>query len=102
MTRDAIRNFFDVFYAAGAGDERPGVVPADVVFIIDEKPHSTFKREGNDLVYTARLPLVEALTGTAVRMTLLDGRSLTIAVPEVISPTMYVHPFLCVCWVAGM
>lgn len=35
---------------AEKGDEHPGREAADIVFQIDEKPHSTFKREGNDLV----------------------------------------------------
>ncbi len=41
-----------------AGDERPGREAADIIFMIDEKPHPQFKREGNDLVYTHRVPLV--------------------------------------------
>ena len=61
-----------------AGDERPGTVPADIVFVIEEKPHPVFTREGNDLVYTAKLPLVDALCGATVRLTSLDGRQLTV------------------------
>lgn len=32
-------------------------IPADIVFIIRDKPHPLFKREGSDLRYTARLTL---------------------------------------------
>lgn len=39
------------------GDQVPGRIPADIVFIIRDKPHSLFKREGSDLRYTARLTL---------------------------------------------
>ena len=42
-----------------------------------------FKREGNDLVYTARLPLADALCGTTVNLTHLDGRPVSIPVQEV-------------------
>ena len=63
------------------GDERPGAVPADIVFVIEEKPHPVFSREGNDLVYTAKLPLVDALCGATVRLTSLDGRQLTVWTP---------------------
>ncbi|XP_050214232.1 uncharacterized protein LOC126665450 [Mercurialis annua] len=68
------------------GNEQPNVVPADLVFIIDEKPHSTFTRDGNDLVVTKRISLVEALTGYTVQLTTLDGRSLTIPINNVIHP----------------
>lgn len=39
------------------GDQGPGKIPADIVFIIRDKPHAMFKREGSDLRYTARLTL---------------------------------------------
>ncbi|XP_021294898.1 dnaJ protein homolog 1-like [Herrania umbratica] len=68
------------------GNEQPNVIPADLVFIIDEKPHSTFTREGNDLVVTQKIALAEALTGYTVHLTTLDGRSLTIPVTSVIHP----------------
>ena len=42
-----------------------------------------FKREGNDLVYTARLPLADALCGTTINLTHLDGRPLSVPVQEV-------------------
>lgn len=68
------------------GNERPNVVPSDLVFIIDEKPHSLFTREGNDLIITQKVSLAEALTGYTVRLTTLDGRSLTIPINNVINP----------------
>ncbi|CAA6671530.1 unnamed protein product [Spirodela intermedia] len=43
------------------GNEQPNVIPADLVFIIDEKPHEVFTREGNDLVTTQKISLAEAL-----------------------------------------
>ena len=68
------------------GNEQPNVLPADLVFILDEKPHSTFTRDGNDLVVTQTISLVEALTGYTVHLTTLDGRSLTIPINNVINP----------------
>ncbi|KAJ4830576.1 hypothetical protein Tsubulata_017032 [Turnera subulata] len=68
------------------GNEQPNVIPADLVFIIDEKPHSTFTREGNDLVMTKKISLVEALTGCTINITTLDGRNLAITVSNVIHP----------------
>ncbi|GAA0143597.1 chaperone [Lithospermum erythrorhizon] len=69
------------------GNEQQGIVPADLIFIIDEKPHNVFTRDGNDLVMTQKISLVEALTGYTVRLTTLDGRSLTIPINNVIHPT---------------
>ena len=63
------------------GDERPGTTAADLVFNIEEKPHQKFSREGNDLVYNAKLPLVDALCGATVHLTTLDGRPLTVCSP---------------------
>ncbi|XP_058100585.1 uncharacterized protein LOC131245265 [Magnolia sinica] len=69
------------------GNEQPNVIPADLVFIIDEKPHNVFTRDGNDLVVTQKIPLVEALTGCTVHLTTLDGRSLTIPIQSIIHPS---------------
>lgn len=68
------------------GNEQPNVVPADLVFIIDEKLHSVFTREGNDLVLTQKVTLAEALTGYTAHITTLDGRRLTIPINTVIHP----------------
>ncbi|KAJ4874127.1 DNAJ heat shock family protein [Raphanus sativus] len=68
------------------GNEHPGVIPADLVFIIDEKPHPVFARDGNDLIVTQKISLAEALTGYTVNLTTLDGRTLTIPVTNVIHP----------------
>ncbi|CAH8391323.1 unnamed protein product [Eruca vesicaria subsp. sativa] len=69
------------------GNEQRGIIPSDLVFIVDEKPHAVFKRDGNDLVITQKIPLVEALTGYTAQVTTLDGRTLTVAVNNVISPS---------------
>lgn len=71
---------------AGAGSETPGGAQ-DMVFVIEEKPHATFKREGDDLVYTLQVPLVDALAGPdgggspARTLTHLDGRTISYNVP---------------------
>ena len=68
------------------GNEHPNEIPADLVFIIDEKPHSTFTRDGNDLVITEKISLAEALAGYTLQVTTLDGRTLTIPINTVIHP----------------
>jgi DnaJ-class molecular chaperone len=39
------------------GDQGTHKIPADIVFIIRDKPHPNFKREGSDLRYTAKISL---------------------------------------------
>ncbi len=69
------------------GDEVPGGGrPADVQFVIEERPHERFQRDRNDLVMDRRLTLGEALCGTRLEVRTLDGRVLSLAIPEVITP----------------
>uniref|UniRef100_A0A182M652 J domain-containing protein n=1 Tax=Anopheles culicifacies TaxID=139723 RepID=A0A182M652_9DIPT len=69
------------------GDQIPGKVPADIVFIIRDKPHPHFKREGSDIKYTAKVSLRQALCGTVVNVPTLSGETLTIStVGEVVKP----------------
>jgi DnaJ family protein B protein 1 len=43
------------------GHQVPGQQPGDLVFIIKEKSHNGFKREGDDLHFTCGVPLVDAI-----------------------------------------
>jgi len=56
------------------GDEAPGTVPADIVFVITSKPHDVFKREGDDLIATCPISLNQAISGFNSSITHLDGR----------------------------
>lgn len=69
------------------GNEKPNQLPADLVFVIDEKPHDVYKRDSNDLILTQKVTLAEALGGTTVNVTTLDGRTLSIPVKEIINPS---------------
>lgn len=68
------------------GNEQLNQLPADLIFVIDEKPHEVYKRDGNDLIVNHRVTLAEALKGTAVKLTTLDERCLTIQVTDIVSP----------------
>lgn len=68
------------------GNEQPGVVPADLIFVIDEKPHELFKRDGSDLVMVQKISLAEALGGSTISVPLLNGRILSVPLTEVIYP----------------
>jgi len=72
----------------GAGNEVAPGRSQDIVFVIEEKPHPRFKREGDDLRTFLPLPLSVAINppkpGTAaskIPFTTLDGRSISISYP---------------------
>lgn len=72
-----------------AGNEQaPTGEAQDLVFVVEEKPHDVFTRDGNDLRAKLKIPLVEALCGPppgiarlSKTLELLDGRKLQIVVP---------------------
>ncbi|GKC98656.1 DnaJ homolog subfamily B member 1, partial [Tanacetum coccineum] len=68
------------------GNQEPGIIAADLIFIIDEKPHEVFKREGNDLIINQEILLLEALTGKTIDLTTIDGRNILIPVTEIVKP----------------
>ncbi|KAJ3053573.1 DnaJ sub B member 13 [Rhizophlyctis rosea] len=72
---------------AREGDQGANQIPADIVFIVKQIPHPTLQRDGNDLIYTADLPLVKSLTGTIIDFKTLDGRILKIPVNEIVHTT---------------
>ncbi|ORZ15032.1 hypothetical protein BCR42DRAFT_482838 [Absidia repens] len=75
---------------SGEGDQAPGIVPGDIIISLDEKPHSTFQRKGDDLVYEAKIDLLTALAGGQFAIPHLDDRILLVSVlpGEAIQPDM--------------
>jgi len=69
-----------------SGDEEVDMETGDLILVLKEKPHPRFKRDKNDLVYTAKISLLQALTGTVVDVELLDGRILPVAVNDIAKP----------------
>mmetsp|Transcript_12375 Transcript_12375/g.18232 ORF Transcript_12375/g.18232 Transcript_12375/m.18232 type:complete len:433 (-) Transcript_12375:502-1800(-) len=65
----------------GESDEAPGQIPGDIIFVIQEKDHPTFKRKGSDLLMTKHISLVEALCGYTFTFDHLDGRSIKVSPP---------------------
>ena len=66
------------------GDQGPNSIPADIVFIVRDKPHSIFRRDGVNLVYTQKIPLALALIGTTIHVPTLDGRILDIPITDIV------------------
>lgn len=71
----------------GEGDRLPNRAPQDLVFIIHEKPHPKFKREGDNLIYTAKINLKDALMGEGtLTVKSLDNRSISVPLDGVATP----------------
>lgn len=68
------------------GNQQLNQLPADLVFVIDEKPHESFKRDGNDLIVTQRITLAEAIGGTLINIKTLDKRIVRVQVKDIVSP----------------
>ncbi|XP_054161984.1 dnaJ homolog subfamily B member 4-like isoform X2 [Oppia nitens] len=69
------------------GDQSGTAIPADIVFIIKDKPHPVYKRDGIDLKYTAKITLREALTGCKVNVPTLTGDIVPLRINDIVKPT---------------
>jgi DnaJ-class molecular chaperone len=70
------------------GDQYPGRIPADIVFVIRDKAHSYFKRDGQDILHTERITLRDALCGTTLIVKGLGGEQLRFRMDEVTPSTV--------------
>lgn len=61
-----------------AGRSDPDVLPGDVVFVLDCKPHKTFQRVNQDLTLKRDITLHEALCGCEFSVHHLDNRVLRV------------------------
>lgn len=69
------------------GDKIPGKIPADIAFVIRDKPHALFKRDGSNIVYTHKLSLRDSLCGCVVEVPTLEGKKIGLnLMDEVIKP----------------
>ncbi|KAH6569378.1 hypothetical protein BASA60_008211 [Batrachochytrium salamandrivorans] len=63
----------------GEGDEVSGTGEhQDIEFVIEEKPHAVFKRDGDNLRVTVHTTLAEALCGFSRTLQHLDGQSIQV------------------------
>lgn len=58
-----------------------------VQFVIEEKPHAIFKRDGNDVIVTIPVSFKEALLGFDKEITTLSGRKINISRSTPLQPT---------------
>lgn len=73
----------------GESDEHPGIRPGDIIFVVKEKKHASFKRKGDDLLMVTTINLCEALCGTKFSVNHLDNREIVIStVGKLVKPGM--------------
>ncbi|KAE8296288.1 DnaJ-like protein subfamily A member 4 MmDjA4 Precursor [Larimichthys crocea] len=63
----------------GEGDQEPGLEPGDVVIVLEQKEHTVFQRQDDDLVMKMNIKLVEALCGFKKTVQTLDNRMIIIS-----------------------
>lgn len=57
-----------------------------MVFVLTPKPHSRFLRRGADLVHRVVMPLHQALIGMTVPVKMLDERTLSVPISDIMTP----------------
>ncbi len=61
---------------SGKGNAAPrGGVPGDLIILIEEIPHETLKRDGNNVIYDLHINFVDAALGTSVEVPTIDGKA---------------------------
>jgi len=61
---------------AGKGNAAPnGGIAGDLIILIEELPHETLKREGNNVVYDLHLSIIDAALGFSAEVPTIDGKA---------------------------
>lgn len=71
---------------SGVGDQTEGG-KQDIHFVIEEKPHPQFTREGDDIRHNVEIDLKEALTGWSRTVKTIDGKQLNVSSAGPTQPT---------------
>ena len=74
-----------VFPKLGHADHKESE-PADAIVTLTTQPHLLFTRFGNDLVFTQKITLVDALVGRKFKVPLMDGRVLPMHLTDIAAP----------------
>lgn len=60
----------------GKGNAAPrGGMPGDLIILIEEIPHESLQREGNNVVYDLHISFVDAVLGSSIEVPTIDGKA---------------------------
>ena len=61
---------------SGKGNAAPrGGIAGDLIILIEELPHETLKREGNNVIYDLHISFIDAAIGSSVEVPTIDGKA---------------------------
>ncbi|OCX53343.1 molecular chaperone DnaJ [Mucilaginibacter sp. PPCGB 2223] len=61
---------------SGKGNAAPrGGIPGDLIILIEEIPHETLKRDGNNVIYDLHISFIDAALGTSIEVPTIDGKA---------------------------
>nr|XP_019528744.2 dnaJ homolog subfamily B member 13-like [Aedes albopictus] len=70
----------------GAGNCSPQSFPSDIVFVVRERPHERYRREGADLHVEVPITLKDAMVGFPLELIGVDGTWLLVQIVDVVHP----------------
>ncbi|KAI4491050.1 hypothetical protein M0802_010467 [Mischocyttarus mexicanus] len=68
------------------GDQCSSKISADIVFVVEDRPHETFQRKNSDLCMIVDVFLQEALTGTIITVNTIDDRIFRVPITSIVTP----------------
>jgi len=68
------------------GDQGPNIIPSDIIFVLKEKPHSVFTREGDDLIMRVPITLDQAFASLNLTVQAIDGSNHNVNINDIVSP----------------
>jgi DnaJ-class molecular chaperone len=72
-----------VLRVEGEGHQNVHGNSSDLLFKIEELPHPSYSRKGDNLIYTHMLTLAEVFECATLNVPTLDGRSLAVAIDSI-------------------
>lgn len=61
---------------SGKGNAAPqGGIPGDLIILVEEIPHETLKREGNNVVYDLHISFLDAVLGSTQEVPTIEGKA---------------------------
>lgn len=67
------------------GNEHVGVPASALILKLKQTPHSSYRRKGDDLIYTCHITLLGALLSDPLSVPTLDGRTISVGMSEIIN-----------------